>query len=94
MSHAVECNCFGCKVKTISVAAALTPNRSRSHGVKSVDKTNSNAWERGIAKDERGVPILMPGMLEPMPIKHYVEHRRAVDSGIRQNRTPSIPEEG
>ena len=50
------------------------------------DKWDSNAWERGIARDERGVPILMPGTVEPMPIKHYTEHRHEVDAGIRRNR--------
>lgn len=51
------------------------------------DRSDSNAWERGVAHDERGVPILMPGTTEPMPIKHYVTHRREVDAGIRQNRS-------
>lgn len=50
------------------------------------DKGDSNAWERGIARDERGVPILMPGTTDPMPIKHYTQNRRAVDEGIRLNR--------
>lgn len=50
------------------------------------DKSSSNSWERGIAHDERGVPILMPGTIEPMPIKHFTQHRHEVEAGIRQNR--------
>lgn len=78
----------------LSLSSAATPSR-RVHRGAPRDKTSSNAWERGIAKDERGVPILMPGTLEPMPIKHYVENRHRVDAGIRENRqsTPNKPKE-
>lgn len=66
----------------------VTPSASpaaRRHGVPR-DKSDSNAWERGIARDERGVPILKPGTTEPMPIKEYTQRRHEVDEGIRRNR--------
>lgn len=71
-----DCPCFACKIKTIQVSPSATPSRTwrPQKGLK-----DSNSWEKGIVKDERGMPYLNPGTVEPMPIKSYVENRHKIE---------------
>lgn len=82
-------DCFHCKLKTIQVSPSATPNR-RKHN-QAVKKTG-NSWEKGIVKDSRGMTQLLPGTLEPMPIKTYAEQRHKIEEGKRKMK--HNPQEG
>lgn len=82
-------DCFHCKIKTIQVSPQATPSRTRAS--QPVKKTG-NSWEKGIVRDERGMPYLNPGTVEPMPIKTFVENRRKIEENKRQ--ALQTPQEG
>lgn len=84
MSESFQDKCRYWREYGLQVTPSASPAARR--GGTPRDKSNSNAWERGIARDDRGIPILMPGSLEPMPLKHYAMNQRQVDEGIRRNR--------
>jgi hypothetical protein len=88
-SHDSDCDCFACKIKTIQVSPKATPSRTRRYqsGLK-----DGNSWEKGTVQDSRGMTQLLPGTLEPMPIKKYVENRRAIEEGKRKM-AQSTPQE-
>lgn len=47
-------NCFGCKIRTVTISSKALPTRSRPkpRSQKSHDaKDNSNAWERGVVTE-------------------------------------------
>lgn len=89
-SHNSECLCFKCKIKTIQVSPSATPSRTRRP---QSEKKDGNSWEKGVVKDERGMPYLNPGTLEPMPIKTYVENRHKIEENKRKALN-SNPQEG
>lgn len=66
-------DCFGCKVQTVQLPPSATPSRKRKEPT-DVDKSNANAWERGIVKDDRGMPYLESN-LEPIGLKEWVNKR-------------------
>jgi hypothetical protein len=74
-------DCFHCKIKTIQVSPKATPNRRRKS---QPTKKSGNSWEKGIVRDERGMPYLNPGTVEPMPIKTYVENRHVIEENKRK----------
>lgn len=80
-THSDSCDCFTCKIKTIQVSPSATPNR-RKHN--QPVKKDGNSWEKGVVKDSRNMTELLPGTLEPMPIKQYVEKRRTIEEGKRK----------
>jgi hypothetical protein len=79
--HSSECNCFRCKIRTIQISPQATPSRRRAN---QPAKKDGNSWEKGTAKDERGMPYLSPGTLSPMPIKTYVENRHKIEESKRK----------
>lgn len=79
--HGEDCICFKCKIKSIQVSPRATPNRRKANQKPSL---GNNSWEKGIVKDERGMPYLNPGTVEPMPIKTYVENRHKIEENKRQ----------
>lgn len=48
----------------------------------------NNGWERGIARDDRGVRILHPDG-RPVRMKEYTENRHAIDAQVKRLRSPS-----
>jgi len=82
-------DCFHCKLKTIQVSPRATPNRRRNN---QPVKKSGNSWEKGIVKDERGMPYLNPGTVEPMPIKTFVENRHKIEEAKRK--AYQSPQEG
>ncbi len=80
-SHLADCECFTCKIKTIQVSPSATPNR-RKHN--QPVKKSGNSWEKGTVRDNRNMTQLLPGTLEPMPIKTYVEKRHEIEEGKRK----------
>jgi len=43
----------------------------------------NNAWERGIARDHRGVPILNPNGT-PVRMKQYSENRHSINEQLKR----------
>lgn len=74
-------DCFGCKVKSIQISPSATPTRRN----KIPPKVNrdSNAWERGIVRDSRNMPLL-DKHLEPVGTKEYVHDRHKHEEGRRK----------
>lgn len=60
-----------------SVFPTRTPNIQKP-------RESMNSWERGIAKDERGVPYLRPENLEPMGVHEYASRRSELEEGRRK----------
>lgn len=72
-------------LRSLNVSPSATPTRTRRVMSDSSDaaKRNSNAWERGIAVDRRGMPFL-DEHLEPVSIKEFTENRYRWDHKDRQ----------
>jgi hypothetical protein len=68
--------CRECKYATIQLSPAV---RTTRNDAPSTAFTPMNSWEKGIAKDERGVPLL-DGDLQPIPIKRYAEQRHKYEA--------------
>lgn len=68
--------CRECKFRTIQVSTAV--KSERKHKVDATREWN-NSWERGIAMDDRGIP-LRDANLDPIPIKTYAENRTKFDA--------------
>lgn len=65
--------CFGCKIRTINVDPYAMPSRLH-HGPKYMKKAPENSWEKGIARDDRGMPILKSDGSR-MGVKEFGEKR-------------------
>jgi len=68
--------CRYCKFATIQISPAATPSKTRQIGR---PREAKNSWERGIARDERGVPLLK-GVNQPIGVKEYAEKRHSIES--------------
>lgn len=86
----------GCRVcffrGEIYISTAAMPNRERKVAPWREPK---NSWERGIAKDERGMPLLKANG-SPIPIKEYGEKRRhyeGIRERLRNTPSPASPKE-
>ena len=75
-SHKECADCFKERIGSVGVAASATPSRyisrSRTSPTKGVQVKNS--WEKGTAKDSRGMPYL-DKYGNAVPIKKYTETR-------------------
>jgi hypothetical protein len=87
--HAVEHpypvdGCRECKYATILISPAVRASSrdSRTHHPPTAF-TPKNSWERGIATDGRGVPLL-DADLSPIPIKRYAERRHVYEARRRE----------
>lgn len=58
--------------KGVGLGAGTTPTRRRRVAK---DKPHYNAWERGIARDDRGMPYL-DEQLNPLGVKRFAEDYR------------------
>lgn len=68
--------CRVCKFATIQLAPSCFPSKPRRFG-KPRDPLNS--WEKGIVKDERGLPLLK-GVGQPISVKEYAENRHSIEA--------------
>lgn len=64
-------DCFGCKILSIDISPKATP--TRKNNVPPKVNESANAWERGIVKDDRGMPLLNKGKL--VGVKEYANNR-------------------
>lgn len=79
--------CRTCKFRTIQISPAVRTTRRYAP---STAFTPKNSWERGIATDERGVPLL-DGNLQPIPIKRYAEKRHEYEARRKELATSPDP---
>lgn len=79
-------DCFACKVGTIQISQHVKAKKAGG----TPPAGNTNAWERGIAVDHRGVPLLGAD-LEPIGIKRYAENRRKLEAERRRLATHPDP---
>lgn len=72
--------CFKCKIKTIQVSPSATPSRTwrPQKGPK-----ESNSWEKGIPRDDRGMPIIKSDGSQ-MGQKEFSEKRSQIEAAKRQ----------
>lgn len=74
-------DCFACKLRSIQFDPRAMPSR-RNHKPPRVH-VNRNSWEKGIPRDSRGMPVLIPGTTSPMGTKEYSRNRRLIDQRKR-----------
>lgn len=74
-----NCDCFGCRIRTINFAPSAMPSRMN----KTAPRKPDPAWERGIATDERGMPYLKANSTTPMGVKEAAEKRHEIESRRR-----------
>lgn len=97
-AHERDCTCFRCKCLSISVSDKATPNRAANRNNTAVprDKTSSNAWERGVKTDHRGMPYLHADG-SPIGLKEWSEKKHTFEAAIKANAaaaTTTHPERG
>lgn len=68
--------CFPHKLGTVGLAADAVPTRTPGQAAPA---RPSNSWERGVVKDERGVPYLGSD-LKPIGVKQYADRRGHYDA--------------
>lgn len=82
--------CFKHKIRTIQWSPACTPTRRNNIP----PRAPSNSWEKGIATDDRGMPLLGKGG-SPIGLKERASRRGEIDSHLRDlrnaPRTPTPP---
>jgi len=71
---------FGCRVKSFTVNPRSMPTRLHPENP---PRQPNPAWERGIAKDERGMPYLTEGG-GYLGVKQYAENRHRIEDHKRQ----------
>lgn len=67
--------CLACKLGTIQISQQVKGHRPGG----APPAGNRNSWEKGIATDGRGVPLLGADM-EPIGIKRYGEQRQTLEA--------------
>lgn len=77
--HGSPC-CFKCKLRTITVSPAAMPSRRNTVA----PRGGGNDWERGIATNGRGMPLLDPDTGAEMSVKTFGEKRHRVDEARRR----------
>lgn len=83
------CKEFACKLHAwrsgdgvgFQVSPSMLPNR-RNHKPPRLTTGGGNAWERGVARDSRGMPLLKG--LTPIGVKEYSQRRREIDDNRRK----------
>lgn len=73
-------SCFPCKLTGIQLSPAATPTR-RNSKPPTVNES-ANAWERGIVRDERGMPLLGPN--GEVGVKEYANNRSKYEEAERR----------
>lgn len=71
-------DCFGCRIKSIQFSSSCTPSRTPSQ---TPPASPHNNWEKGIVKDERGLPVRRGGKV--IGLKEYADNKRSIDQEIR-----------
>lgn len=78
-------DCFGCRIKSVQVSPAATP--SRRNNVE--PSKGNNSWEKGILRDERGIPIRRGGKV--IGLKEAAGQRHKIEAELRALRQGHDP---
>ena len=77
----VRQRCFSEVALSLRYSDTCTPTRTPS---KTPPRRPNNSYERGILRDDRGLPITDKG--HPIPLKTYHNHKRHFDEMIRRSK--------
>ncbi len=72
----------------MQVSPSATPSRRNTVA----PRTPNNAWERGVPRDSRGMPVLNPD-LTPMGAKQFAENRSRIEESRRRAHQAPAPTE-
>lgn len=82
-----EESCFGCKLATIQWSPAATPSRRNTVP----PKPPQNHWEKGIVRDDRGMPLLNEKGSE-IGLHELASNRSKIETALRDlKNTPTTP---
>lgn len=70
--------CFGCKVLSVQVSPSAMP--SRRNNIPPARPLNS--WERGVLRDDRGIPVRRASG-DVIPVHEYGSERRKIDEQLK-----------
>lgn len=73
--------CLTCQLRSVQLSPSCTPSKPRR--LQQPGSHQRNSWERGIATDSRGMPLL-DGGIAPISVKKYGENRRKYESARHQ----------
>ena len=74
------------------IAEAALPNRTerrKASGSGGPPAGSSNSWEKGVARDERGMPFLGGKGMQPIGVKEYAQRRHEIEDHRRMLRQAS-----
>lgn len=78
--------CFRCKLAGLQFSPSAMPSRKRPEP----PKTPMNSWEKGVARDERNIPI-WDHRGSPIPIKKWSEgERHRYETARRKRENPGV----
>lgn len=83
-------DCFGCRIKTIQIAASATPTRRNNVAPRKPDP----AWERGRAGEHRVDGSFMPYLkpdLSPIGVKHMQDKRTVYETSRKDQLANPYP---
>ena len=82
--------CFKHRVRTIQISPSATPSRRNTIP----PRAPNNSWEKGIARDERGMPLL-DSSNEPIGLHEMASNRGTYEARVKElkstPRTPTPP---
>jgi hypothetical protein len=70
--------CFRHKLRSIQFTPSCTPTRRNTIP----PRTPQNSWERGVATDNRGMPLLDSNM-EPIGLKELANNRSTIEGALK-----------
>lgn len=70
--------CFGCKVLSVQVSPSAMP--SRRNNIPPARPLNS--WERGVVRDDRGLPVRRANG-DVIGVHEYAAKRRQIDADLK-----------
>lgn len=79
-------DCFGCRIGPGPyVAPSALPTRTRQ--VAAAPKPLGNSWEKGVAVDDRGLPIC--GANGPLGVKELADDRHRIENRLKEIKDPA-----
>jgi hypothetical protein len=78
-----EPGCFGCRIKHVLFSPSAMPTRTR---ISAPPKEPQNNWERGVARDERGLPLV--GEDGPIGVKEFADDKARIKKRLKEVKDP------
>lgn len=87
--HPPNCSVEGCLSCKLRGTIQLSPKAIPSKRSDAPSRTPNNSWEKGLARDSRGMPLIKDG--KPVTVKQYGEQRHEIDRALhRLENDPSV----